>query len=291
MWRNTITVRLFGGLGNQLFQFIAGLAASKVHNCKLQVDFSWQKELARHRNSSITDLHLFRPDNVTSQFPSRWNIRVVDKLIIAGATRSKTISSILRINAPEHPFYVDPSQLTPPKRCVGYYQSPRYFHYLTSNGHLTQSDFDISTPSFSYLESLKKLSVTPFIAVHVRGGDYLHPKSSYVELTRNYYLEAIKSFKHYGEHIPVYAFSNDQKQVFRIFGDTPNLNYFDDTRLSAAETLSLMSRAVAVVCANSTFSYWAALIGGPNNTVVAPKSWFKFKELPHDFYPSRWQLI
>lgn len=38
---SVIRVRLFGGLGNQLFQYFAGLVVSKYHHAKLEVDSRW----------------------------------------------------------------------------------------------------------------------------------------------------------------------------------------------------------------------------------------------------------
>ena len=37
----TVTVRLSGGLGNQLFQYAAGLSLSQHHSVPLNFDLSW----------------------------------------------------------------------------------------------------------------------------------------------------------------------------------------------------------------------------------------------------------
>jgi hypothetical protein len=91
-----------------------------------------------------------------------------------------------------------------------------------------------------------------------------------------------------------------QKRVATIFAQQllsrnlfllPPLFYVDGKLTTAAEEMKLMSMAVSIVCANSTFSYWASVISDSASLVIAPNSWIKTHEQPADFFPKGWILI
>ena len=48
-------MRLFGGLGNQLFQYFAGLSAAESNKLNLEVDFRWMDKAKFHFKSDIRD--------------------------------------------------------------------------------------------------------------------------------------------------------------------------------------------------------------------------------------------
>ena len=54
------------------------------------------------------------------------------------------------------------------------------------------------------------------------------------------------------------------------------------------ETLILMSKANAIIMANSTFSWWASFLASENTTVITPTKWFKGAEDPIDLSPPHW---
>jgi len=52
----------------------------------------------------------------------------------------------------------------------------------------------------------------------------------------------------------------------------------------------LMSLGKALVIANSTFSYWAAMMN-TGKLVLAPGKWFKTTPISSDLYPVQWRVL
>jgi hypothetical protein len=60
---------------------------------------------------------------------------------------------------------------------------------------------------------------------------------------------------------------------------------------SPVESLVLMSHASANIIANSTFSWWGAMLNPGSVVTVAPQKWFRGMDDPIDLYPSHWILV
>lgn len=124
-----------------------------------------------------------------------------------------------------------------------------------------------------------------YVAIHYRAGDYIddstaqHPRCS-----TEYYEEAMKLFP--GEKFMV--FSDDiewaKNKLDWMNNDIifSNGNYLDDFRM--------MKRCKSFICANSSFSFMAALLGEhPDKKIVMPSRWFGSQMPPEfetkDIYP------
>ena len=113
------------------------------------------------------------------------------------------------------------------------------------------------------------------VGIHLRRGDYASvpaAQKKYLTIDLSFYLKAV-------EHYP-------PDSQFVIFGDTPDLSDTLASKiggisihrfgLSVAEEFILLSQMQNIVIANSTFSWWAAVLGlRPDKTIIAPKDWFK----------------
>lgn len=117
-----------------------------------------------------------------------------------------------------------------------------------------------------FLELTYKLTGTP-AAIHVRRGDYLKLQKYHPVLTLDYYNAAIKQFD---KHQRFVVYSDDIEWCKKHF----LTDKFVFASGSPIEDLCSMSMCKAgVICANSSFSEWAALIGGVEKVIV-PKMQF-----------------
>lgn len=136
---------------------------------------------------------------------------------------------------------------------IDYYQGERYFE-----------------PYGAEFVSLLGLELTPVdrVAVHVRRGDYVGSNHHVCDL--DYYNTAIK----YMDKL----FGKD----FTIFTDDPDWCRehfpFEIFEGSVLESFNHMASHRAVICSNSSFSYWASYISG--GKTISPKQWYKHKTDP-----------
>ena len=158
-------------------------------------------------------------------------------------------------------------------------------------GEITKSSFDLNKPSESFNSIKNQVPSQGFLAVHVRGGDYLKENTSYVQLTSEYYKKAISIVSETCGSLPVWVFTDDVDYAKQILSSFSDLFYVGGKLTTAAEEMKLMSMAKGIVCANSTFSYWASVISDSASLIVAPNSWIKAHEQPEDFFPKGWKLI
>jgi hypothetical protein len=286
-----ISVRLFGGLGNQIFQYMAGMWLASERNLPLYVDTSWLQDGYTHSNSSISEFQFYKPDREFGHKHKSPLHLYLDRLATIAARDIPMVARIGRINAPRSAGFEDFTKVKPEVQLRGYYQSPQYFERLIQSGEVAKSSFNLNKPSESFNSLRNRVPNQGFLAVHVRGGDYLKKNTAYVQLTSEYYKNAISIISQTCGSLPVWVFTDDVDYAKQILSSFSDLFYLDGKLTTAAEEMKLMSLAMGIVCANSTFSYWASLISDSASLIVAPISWIKSKEQPKDFFPKSWKLI
>ena len=129
------------------------------------------------------------------------------------------------------------------------------------------------------------------VSVHVRRGDYIK-KKIYSQLSMQYYLHGIKAISERERISVILVFSDDinwVKEQFRF--DYPVV--FVDATGPAHEHQYIMSLCAHNIIANSTFSWWAAMMNkNINKMVISPKRWFTTEETEDViFLPESWTLI
>ncbi len=136
----------------------------------------------------------------------------------------------------------------------------------------------------------------PYVAVHIRRGDYLKAAQFHVNLwATDYYKNALKEFP--DAHFLVFCRDNqgkDQDNADRDWceefmreqvGDRFTMQ--PDTG-SETDDLNAMASCMDLVMANSTFSWWAAFLG-LHDTVLCPETWFTDGFQRIELLP-KWQL-
>ena len=284
-----VSVRLYGGIGNQLFQYFAGLNLSFKKSATFQIDFRWLEHQNIDLNSTILKFRfvdnfgvtIFNVDNPLRYKMERLKTAVVRKL--------PGLGKLTGINAPENPFYSEFNFGKGDVDLRGYYQSYKYFQETTSLIFPECIDWGLSDPSKTYLSKITDPIFSNFIAIHIRGKDYLNNRN-YETLDANYYARTLKNaIKDSNLQSTIIVFTDDDIYAKQIMDSINYKYYFAPSGLNAVETLSLMSNAQLLIAANSTFSYWCGLIN-PSVEMLVPQLWFSKYELPPDFYPINWQI-
>ena len=126
-------------------------------------------------------------------------------------------------------------------------------------------------------ETLNSIRNNNSCFIHVRRGDYITGvwKSHYEGCCPiDYYIKAICDIQKKHSDVKFFCFSDDidwMKQNLPIPSNSNfiNWNKGEDSFLD----MYLMSQCKNAIMANSTFSYWAALLGEKKNIVYYPQKW------------------
>jgi glycosyltransferase involved in cell wall biosynthesis len=252
---NNISSRLYGGLGNMLFQIAAGYSLSKKHNTKYLI----------HPEHSGT-LH---------GSPRKYLADIFSKLEVVDSVQSFTTIK-------EQDFGYTPLRIESIGDCIldGHFQSYKYFQdYVEDIREL----FAPTQDKVAHL--LSKYDIQNSVSLHVRRGDYLTLSDYHYNLSLGYYTNAIDYFSGYNFTV----FSDDIEWCKNVFTGN-NFTFVEGT--SDVEDLYLMSLCKHNIIANSTFSWWGAMLNRSiDKQVVCPDKWFGplNKSLSTlDLYPQEW---
>jgi hypothetical protein len=281
---NEITVKLVGGLGNQLFGYFAGLDVAVHRNLELRIDISDIKNKLTVHNSSIESFSLHG---------SLFSRPIKNKFVLRLRNR---IHKILRKQIASNYFSnligYDPNIYDVPRGVTlnGYFQT--HIHYRNVSKLI--KEISLVNPSGWYLKKLDYINNNKVLAIHVRRGDYEKYANDYGLLSSNYYKAALELMRNYYNFSEIWVFSDDIDKARKLLQDIvgENVEWVDPTEIpDDAEALMLMSRAKSLIIANSTFSWWAAIFNSNNGCIIAPEKWYRNMEDPNDLIPPEWLKI
>ena len=287
-----IKVKIQGGLGNQLFQFCAGmnLAIQEEREIKFYWGHSGRDSMRRYS----LDFLGIKPR--TSYLP----VIKDDEIFLKPRRRIAKLSSktISRYNlVQEEKFNFEPIESDFKKiNLVGFYQSEKFF---LENKSLLKSYIDSCLKKFVVNFGTEENTFSPNFALHLRFGDYLQfPYNDvHANLTPEYYLKGIGEFESWRHADVIRVFSDDLALAQNFLSDSKFKGFRFQFRKSQNEYVDLCSMVDIpnLVIANSTFSWWGGYLGSPKKRIIAPDNWFtpKFLEIhdTKDLFPASWKRI
>ena len=259
-----ITVRIKGGLGNQLFQYASAYALSSRLNQKLVIDNSFFHSQTL-RGYKLANLNIeskeitLNEQKLVKIYKNKYLNKVLRKMNFRTLpcmnntsylleTRSDIVPEFFTINKKN--IYID-----------GYYQSTKYF------SEYRQSLLEQFTPTYpmeaEYIEELEKILECNSVAVHLRRGDFLNAQNdsnpNHYLLGEQYYHNSLKYIEKNVENPVFFWFSDDIEWVKKKFGEKQNYRFVSlKTKHGDIDELMLMKNCHHIISANSTFSWWAS---------------------------------
>lgn len=271
-----ITVRLKGGLGNQLFQYATAYSLARRLEQNLQLDISFfPRQTLRGYKLDKFNIEFSEVAGETSKRLSKIELiksRYLNKLLRVSnidmihikkdevyflETGSKMMNHFFDLDYKN--IYLD-----------GYYQSELYFSDYR-NDILRQF-----TPNYEqdekYLSVLRQIQRKNSVAIHVRRGDFLNsrrdPNPRIYLLDDDYYRRAITYMNSKIENPTYFWFSDDIEWVRGNFGNRDNYYFVSLATPNAdIDEMLLMSKCNNIISANSTFSWWAAWLNTNINAI------------------------
>jgi len=281
-----ITVKLHGGLGNQMFQYALGLSLSQKYHLPFKIDYSYLKEA----NQSGRDFRLFgfsiTAQEATSQEIKR-HIGLMQK--IHDRIRKPEKRTLIR----ENTFTFDPHTLEKNSGYFdGYWQSAKYFGDVEE---LVRKEFTLKQPLSGKASAVadRITSLPNAVSVHIRRGDYVSiSKASTVHgaLPLSYYEKALSMILEKYPDAHFFISSDDIEWAKEHFPKQYPLTFVSSLDIPDYEEMTLMSLCKHNIIANSTFSWWGAWLNmNKEKAVIAPQRWFLDESKDtHDLIPTSW---
>lgn len=288
------------GLGNQLFQYAAGLYFADRYKGPLLViqepdngtlshgQYSRPFLLSKYQiTAAVREKNRFDGQMLTAS-PRFTKLRSVVKSLAGIAVRQESVE--------QRYHFVEDLQLPSNIRTLyiaGYWQAYRYADSVAPE---LRKQLRLRAPATGHnadlLQEIGAAAVS--VSLHVRRGDYTLAAEGNIALPLDYYHRAIDVIRQRFENPVFFIFSDDigfarknlpagMRQVF-VEGN-------DD--FSSHEDLRLMAACQHHIIANSSFSWWGAWLNpNPRKVVVAPRHWLLSRESEFpDLLPPTWHAL
>jgi hypothetical protein len=287
-----VTVYLFGGLGNQPFQYSAGLSIAQATGAKLYLKpFGQTSAVGREGEVGIT---AFKTEGilVSSKIPDRLQekllrrfVTIIDRLGLSELSRK---CGLYLSDSPEFPEMKLGNHRH--LRLMGYFQASKFLDSLERQGKPIELSLKHPSPWFEDLQR-QALSMKPII-VHIRRGDYLNHAETIGVLDLAYFKNALDLIPRIdNRQFWIFSDSLTAAKDFARFAELPEAStQIIQAPLDSpdAESMLLMTLASALVISNSTFSWWGGYLNKCAEQVIAPKKWFKNLDDPANLNPLNW---
>lgn len=285
-------VRIWEGLGNQMFQYAFARAIQQRTGQKVFLD----ADRAYKESFALEKKHVERPYMLDN-----FNIRLkkiqvnelenykflkqktaLDKILFSLSQKGKWFVNFLQ--DADSIYHKEFFKKKGNYYVFGWFQQEAYFK---DSRNVLLKEFTPKRKIKISSNLLNILGKENTVAIHIRRGDYLkwgHVCNSF------YYAKATDYIKKCVKN-PIYlVFSDDMEWVkSNIKIDGKVIYISGEYQFKDYEELIVMSKCKHQIIANSTFSWWAAWLNrNPDKIVVAPSKWFG---LQSNIVPEEWVVL
>jgi len=298
-----ITVKLKGGLGNQMFQYAFGMALSLRSSKKTKIDLTALLHRLPGREYVFRnfDLDIF---NVSMEFTllskmamlghSFNNLAFILQMVFNWFNSKFRPGNFFEEN--ENYFFNADMMVKASGFFDGYWQSYKYFNECADN---IRQIFDLSGIAGDHSLD-ERITGTNAVCLNVRRTDYISNGLNvdfFGSLKADYYRQSVDIIKEKVNNPVFFIFSDD------INWCKDNFDFIDDKIFVGdgfagkkfGNYLRLMALCKHFIIPNSTFAWWAAWLSkNHSKIVIAPRQWVKNEKLNNntkDLIPENWIRI
>ncbi len=288
---SALIVRIEGGLGNQLLQYLFGVSLGWRHRKDVLFDVSDYVNGAANRKLALIDLELpgiFIKCRRTINKKKKV-VQLNDVAFLRGSTElAISESMVLPLIEEVGIAYVPGLENSRLGYFSGYWQSPLYWDKPAALLSWFNSLLDIvQEKKYPFNNELP----IDACAIHIRRGDYLHPDhiNWHGICQPSYYTSALNLFQSKNN----FFFSDDIGYIDAKYVQT--LGYRNGSKLLGSEIAEFLQlrKFKKLATANSSYSYLAGLLASnryPDAQVVAPYPWYSWSSNGPDA-EDKWTLI
>ena len=266
-------VKVYGGLGNQMFQYAFGMALMK-RNKEVVFDISYY---ADGKCLEGPYPRFFRLDKFNLKHPVFLKDTKRNGMTLVKENKIGYDEKVLELKT--EAFF------------EGYWQYYKYYIDILPD---LREQFTVKKEYYTeeFLKYEERILKGNCVTLHIRRGDYFtHTTHKYSVLSPSYSFDALQYFD---KNYDLYIFSDDLEWCKKVFkSDYFNRNiYFVD--LEDYLCMQLMKSCANNIIANSTFSWWAAFLNeNENKKVICPRHYLGDSlEISENLrYPKEWIKI
>ena len=301
---------LSGGLGNQMFQYIA---AREVLGDKFTIYSGYlPTSLGKQGHPEICDLNLIDTIDIDVRkkpYTQRKIVNLILKLssVWVSKTWRQKIVILMRpflFSIFNLIFFREYQLITgkgigwtkldqtkkKPIMLIGNFQS---YAWVERSFKKYQGELNLKLSAEAILKYRKLSEIEKPLIVHVRLGDFLEiPELNVINM--EYFKTAINELMNDKVSNKIWLFTNNTDLINSYIPDLNDQRYrlFGSQFLTSAETLEVMKLGTGYVLSNSTYGWWAAYLRENDQAKVAvPLNWYLTLPVPYKLIPDNWHKI
>ncbi len=178
---------------------------------------------------------------------------------------------------------------------LGFWQDQGYYQEIAE---MIKCEFDLKDEFITadMRDIAYEMKDNESIAIHVRRNDYIVGDGArlFTQLNSTYYEEALMNILEYcdSDNLKLYIFSDDYQYISENMSTLCGIPATIMPMRKAYEDIYLMKCARHHIIANSTFSWWGAVLseGQKSGITVAPRNWYKMIKSPN-LYLDNWIVV
>jgi hypothetical protein len=288
------------GLGNQLFQYAAGLFFAKKYGATLEIVLRPEvrtNSFGHPRPCALSNFCI----SATVRKRNNWDRLICSvsskKSPLVAAARYLSHTAVWRQREVE--VWTFRTALPIPRSTdTAYIEGNFQAHQFADEvEERLRSEYRFSNPaSGKNLELLNQIRACgDSVSVHIRRGDYQYSRGGQFLMSTRYQAQAMQILFQKVGNPTFYVFSDDITFARESLPKGYNVVFVDhNDEVSGHEDLRLMAACRHHIIANSTFSWWGAWLDpNPQKLVCTPKCWQNNAlDLPdRDIVPPNWMRI
>jgi len=297
----SVTLKLEGGLGNQLFEFAAGFQLASKLDTDLVLDqygipltnhmrqpglgfaeYEWPLINGRHEIVTLEKTMSAVSVNLSKK------LKLYERTILKYRMHRSNIYHlpIYRETESDSDFF----DIDCPVKLHGNFQSWKIVNEAAKYGF--PKIFSLKEQSSWVNQFLGNIDMQNSLAIHFRLGQDSVDNIEFSQPNEHYYLKAIELLSFSAKSKDIYVFSDEiglaKERFAKLLGE--NCHFIDPpTSESPAQKQFLLSKFGSLVCANSTFCSWAGWsISNSGGQVIIPVPFSDSTKRGSRDFPSKW---
>lgn len=293
-----------GGLGNQLFQYVF------ARYCNIKMGYDVELLGMTHkildtktsRKQLLDQFNISLPwtNHVTAQrYSARYKNDLLSRIIRKVSTLFLKQPNVVFEKTSEKSQILAPEHLKSAEIVDGFWQNSAYFLEVESQIiNELQLKAPLDQANQEALEAIRTAQTS--IAVHVRAlHDDIKTKAGtnkHGTLGKNYYTSALEVLSTKVSNPTFFVFSDNIPACKDLFSNQENVHYMTHNSVHNGHLdLFLMSQCHHIIMANSTFSWWAALLNAfSDKIIIRPRAFYGDPELNKKMinaFPKSWITV